>query len=677
MDVKKTASGKNRVTPDQIRFKYLDFFKKSPRRHVIIPSASLVPENDPTTLFTGSGMQPLVPYLLGQKHPQGDRLADSQKSFRSADIDEVGDNRHTTFFEMLGNWSLGGYFKKEQLQWCFEFLTSKVGLDPNKLYVTVFLGDPKNNIPKDTEAAAIWKKLFKKHGIEAEEVELGSVENGSKMGTQNGRIFYYDAAKNWWSRSGVPSAMPAGEPGGPDSEVFYEFEDIKHDQRYGAYCHPNCDCGRFLEIGNSVFMEYQKNADGTFSKLSQKNVDFGGGLERMAMAANDVPDIIEINHRHALDFLELVSGKKYERGYGEENKNAGAETAAFRIIADHMKAAVFLIGDGVLPSNTDRGYFVRRLLRRAVRYSDTLGIKTSKLSALVDPILESYKEAYPETYSKAAFIKKEIAKEEEKFRKTLDRGLQELKRLLDKKPSDSEAVSGAVPVTISGKDAFDLYQSFGLPFELTKEIVAELRKEQPDDQFSRNRPSVQKIDDTVAGKVFFEELKKHRELSRAGAEKKFKGGLGDTGEMSVKYHTATHLLNAALRKVLGPSVGQKGSNITPERLRFDFSWPEKLTDEQKKEVEDLVNAWIVADLPVSYEEMQRAEAEKVAIHAFGGKYGDVVKVYSIGSEASGGYVSREFCGGPHVTHTAVLGHFEIQKEEAVSAGVRRLRAVLK
>jgi len=611
---------------DEIRSKYLKFFEK--RGHKIVPSAPLVPENDPTTLFTGSGMQPMVPYLLGEVHPLGTRITDSQKSFRTSDIDEVGDNRHTTFFEMLGNWSLGDYFKEEQIPWMFEFLIKEIGIDPNKLYVTVFIGDEKNNIPKDTESAEIWKGLFAEKGISAKAVEIGSEEDGYKNGMQGGRIFYYDVKKNWWSRAGTPDKMPVGEPGGPDSEMFYEFTEIPHNKKFGENCHPNCDCGRFLEIGNNVFMEHKKNPDGTFSKLPKSNVDFGGGLERMTMAITNSPDIIAVNHKPILDYLEKVSGKKY---LGNED-----ETKAFRVIADHMKASVFLIGDGVTPSNTDQGYFVRRLLRRAVRFSDKLGIKEMSLSNLVLPILDSYKDAYPETYKQKETIKREIEIEEEKFKKTLRNGLKEFEK---------------------GIDPFFLFTTYGFPIELVLELAEEKGI---------------KIDQ----KDFDNKMTEHQKLSRAGSEQKFKGGLGSTGEIEIRYHTATHLLHQALRDVLGTHVGQKGSNITPERLRFDFTHSVKMTDEEKKKVEDIINGKISAHLPMNKVMLNKAEAEKTgALHFFGDKYGDEVSVYYIGDSLETAY-SKEFCGGPHVTNTDELGHFKILKEEAVALGIRRIKAVL-
>ena len=631
------------MTSAEIRKKYLEFFES--KGHKIIPSASLVPENDPTTLFTGSGMQPMVPYLLGEKHPLGTRITDSQKSFRTTDIEEVGDNRHTTFFEMLGNWSLGDYFKKEQIPWMFEFLTEVIGIDPNKLYVTVFIGDTKNNIPKDTESAQIWKKLFESKNIEAKEVEIGSEEDGYTIGMRGGRIFYYNDKKNWWSRAGTPENMPAGEPGGPDSEMFYDFG-TPHDPKFGKECHPNCDCGRFIEIGNNVFMEYKKNADGTFSKLPQQNVDFGGGLERMTMAINNCSDVIEANHKSIIDYVEKISGKIY--GKKEE------ETKAFRVIADHMKASVFLIGDGVIPSNTDQGYYARRLIRRAVRYWDKLGIKESGLGALVDSVLENYKDSYPDTCGKKEVIKDEIKKEEERFRKTLKGGLKQFEK---------------------GVDPFILFTTYGFPFELTQELAKEKGIEVDKNKFRKD-------------------IEAHQQLSRAGSEQKFKGGLGGTGEMEIKYHTATHLLRQALEEILGENIMQKGSNITAERLRFDFGFGRKMTDEEKKKVEDLVNQKISENLPVNKVVMKKEEAEKTgAAHTFGDKYGDEVSIYIIGpnsSDPSGSPFSREFCGGPHVENTGDLasvrdperaegeskGPFKITKEEAVSAGVRRIKAIL-
>ncbi len=616
----------------------------------------MVPENDPTTLFTGSGMQPLLPFLLGQPHPQGKRVTDSQKCFRAEDIEEVGDNRHTTFFEMLGNWSFGDYFKQEQLPWIFEFLTKSqeeggAGLDPHRLYVTVFAGDSMTGIPADEESISIWKKLFADKGIEAKYVALESNEKGSELGMQGGRIFSYDVRKNWWSRAGVPAKMPAGEPGGPDSEVFYDFQ-TPHDPKFGKECHPNCDCGRFLEIGNSVFMEYIKKEDGSFEKLTQRNVDFGGGLERIAAAVNEDPDLFSIDiFDEAKKSLEISTGKKYE-DYKRE----------FRIILDHVRAAVFILNDGVIPSNTGRGYVLRRLIRRAVRFADKLEAKdlsvtnASRDFTMHRTLLMDVAETFIKNYENYDLVKQanaiipELEKEEKKFRTTLASGIKEF---------EARAKDGK----ITGQDAFDLYQSYGFPWELTEEMAK-------DRGISVDR------------EAFEEEFKKHRELSRTASAGVFKGGLADRSAETTRLHTAHHLLLKALQMVLGPEVKQRGSNITAERLRMDFSYNGKMTEEQKREVEKIVNEKISEDLPVVRSEMPKEEAEKLgAEHEFGQKYPDVVSVYSIGpKDAAPGdpkfseAFSIEFCGGPHVGRTGEIGQFEIVKEEAVAAGIRRIRA---
>ena len=599
------------MTLNEIRSKYLAFFKA--RGHTIIPSAPLVPENDPTTLFTGSGMQPLVPYLLGKNHPAGTRLANSQKCFRAMDIEEVGDNRHTTFFEMLGNWSLGDYFKKEQLPWFYEFLTKELGIPQEKLWVTCFAGDEALGLPKDTESYEIWKSL----GIPEE------------------RIRYYGADKNWWSRAGEPDKMPAGEPGGPDSEVFYDFG-TPHDKKYGAECHPNCDCGRFLEIGNSVFMQYIKNTDGSFGKLPKQNVDFGGGLERLAAVSMNSPDIFVIDaFAPLIQKLEAASGKTYA-----EDKRS------FRIVADHVRAASMLIADGVLPGNTERNYVVRRLLRRAVRLADALGCPEGTLGDVASATaLQAARPSLTVASNNAASV---ISKEETSFRKTLVRGIKEFERF---------AGAGS----ISGHDAFQLFTTYGFPLELILEEAGERGIKQVD----------------VEG--FKELLKEHQEKSRAGSERKFKGGLADTSEKTTRLHTAHHLLLKALQLVLGPEVHQRGSNITQERLRIDFNYPQKMTDEQKREVERIVNEKIAEDLPVMRTEMSLEEAEKLhAEHEFGAKYPERVSVYSVGPLDQA--FSIEFCGGPHVAHTGEIGEggskFKIKKEEAVAQGIRRIKAVL-
>ncbi|MDP2648895.1 MAG: alanine--tRNA ligase-related protein [bacterium] len=644
---------------NEIRTKYLEFFKA--RGHTVIPSASLVPQNDPTTLFTGSGMQPLVPYLLGEPHPEGSRVVDSQKCFRAEDIEEVGDNRHTTFFEMLGNWSLGDYFKKEQLRWFFEFLTGELGIDPEKLYVTVFIGDKDTGVPRDDESVAIWKELFAEKDIEAKDVEIGSEQNGYRLGMQAGlkpdgspvigRIFYYDAKKNWWSRAGVPEKMPAGEPGGPDSEVFYDFG-TPHDPAYGPECHPNCDCGRFLEIGNSVFMQYVKQEDGSFSLLPKANVDFGGGLERIAMAMSGNADIFTIDaFTDIVDILVKFSTKDY---YDEEYKRS------FRIIADHMRAATFMLGDDVVPSNTERGYVLRRLIRRAAQHASKIEVQDgdredSMLVRAAILTLEKYKQAYPELGSEEVYekVKREIWKEEKQFAHTLESGMREFEKI---------AKGGY----ISGSDAALLFASHGFPFEMITELARELH-----------------IDVDEEG--FRAEMRKHQDISRAGSQQKFKGGLADASEKTTRLHTAHHLLLRALQEVLGPVVKQRGSNITQERLRIDFSYDKKMTPEQISEVERIVNEKISEGLPVVRSTLPIDEAEKLgAEHEFGAKYPDVVSVYSIGPrDAQAGEpkfaqaFSIEFCGGPHVSNTSELaGNFKIKKEESVASGVRRIKAVL-
>lgn len=624
------------MTLQEIRARYISFMES--KGHKAIPSASLLPQNDPTTLFTGSGMQPLLPYLLGKEHPLGTRIVDSQKCFRQMDIEEVGDNRHTTFFEMLGNWSFGDYFKEEQLHWVFEFLTSTsvgIGINPENLYVTVFAGDDANNIARDDKAVELWKQLYATVGIDAKDVFIGKESDGASKGMQGGRIFYYDAKKNWWSRAGVPENMPSGEPGGPDSELFYDFG-TPHDKAFGEHCHPNCDCGRFLEIGNSVFMEYIKQEDGTFAKLPKSNVDFGGGLERLCAAANHVNDVFPIAHKEIIAMLEQASGITYALATPEQVK-------AFRVVADHLKGAVFIIADGARPANTDSGYVLRRLLRRAVRYADSLSITEGVLKDAVTVVIGMYQDHYPELVPLTETIASIVADEEERFRKTLERGLKEFEKI---------STSGA----ISGENAFLLFTTYGFPIEMTEEMAKERGV-------------------TVDKAVYLEEMRKHQELSRAGAEQKFKGGLADHSEQVVKYHTATHLLNQALKEVLGPHIEQKGSNITSERLRFDFAHHEKITDEQLKAVEEIVNRKIQEDLIVTATDMPLTQAkERGAVGVFGEKYGDVVRVYSIGDPMKP--FSMELCGGPHVEHTGVLGTFHITKEESVAAGTRRIKAVL-
>jgi alanyl-tRNA synthetase len=626
------------MTANEIRSAYLKFF--ADRGHAIIPRANLVPQEDATTLFTGSGMQPLIPYLMGAEHPAGTRLVDSQACFRAEDIDEVGDNRHTTLFEMMGNWSLGDYFKAEQLPWFFEFLTDVVGLDPSKLYVTAFIGDKKNDIAQDDESADIWKQLFKGKGIKAESAKVGSEADGYSRGIKPGeRIFYYDAAKNWWSRAGVPENMPAGEIGGPDSEVFYDFG-TKHDPNWGEHCHPNCDCGRFLEIGNSVFMQYIKRDDGGFDELPKRNVDFGGGLERIAAAAIDDPDMFKISLLWPIvQKLESLSGFSYDQN-----------PVAMRVIADHLRAATFLAVDGVAPSNNTQGYVMRRFIRRAIRQALALDLKVDFLELVVPVITELYRDDFPELAAREESIIHVLVQEEKQFRSTLERGVREF---------DKHAGS-----RLTGAAIFTLFDTYGFPPELSLEEAHDKGiKVDPD------------------WKTDFDKLLAvQKERSRTATVGQFKGGLADHSEISTKYHTATHMAYKALRLVLGDHVIQRGSNITPERLRFDFSHSAKMTPEEIKQVEDIVNENIEKDWPMGFREIPTPQAfEEGALGAFGDKYGDTVKVYTAG-DPDGEWYSKEICGGPHVEHTATLGEggkkFKIKKEESSSAGVRRIKAVL-
>ncbi|MDD5760530.1 MAG: alanine--tRNA ligase [Candidatus Pacebacteria bacterium] len=639
------------MSSEELRKKFLKFFEE--RGHKIISSASLIPENDPTTLFTSSGMQPLVPYLMGEPHPLGKRLVDIQKSFRAEDIEEVGDNRHTTFFEMMGNWSLGDYFKKEQLNWLFEFLIEELKLNPQKLYVSVFRGNKEIGIERDLESVEIWKDIFKKNGIEAKDVDFAE-----KKGIDNGRIFYYDESKNWWSRSGAPNEMPIGEIGGPDSEVFYDFgEELKRHEnsKYkNQPCHINCGCGRFVEIGNSVFIEFINTNKG-FKPLPQKNVDFGGGLERLVAILQGEKNIFKTDlFIDILKKIEMLSGLKYENNM-----------LPFEVIADHLRAATFIMGDdkGVAPSNVSQGYVVRRLIRRAIRYGQQIEIKQDLwIQEIAQVIIDKYKSVYPELERNAKFIMDNLANEGIKFEKTLEKGLKELEKLFDNYKGNFKNF------VLDEKSLFNLYQTYGFPFELSIEEINRKRVQ------AGGTPMSKETEGNLL-KLFREEIKKHQELSRTAAAGKFRGGLLDTSFKTRSLHTACHLLGAALRQVLGEGVRQKGSNITAERLRFDFSYPEKLTNEQIKKVEEIVNEIIKNNLPVSFKEIPLKEAkEEGAIGVFESKYGEKVKVYMIGKEDE--WVSKEICGGPHAKSTGELGHFKIIKEESSSAGVRRIKAIL-
>ena len=624
------------MSTQEIRQKYLEFCQRN--GHAIIERAPLILHNDPTTLFTGSGMQPLLPYLLGQDHPQGTKLADSQTCLRAQDIEDVGDNRHTTFFEMLGNWSMGEYFKRQQIEWFFEFLTEIVGLDPHKIYVSCFIGDEKNNIPRDDEAAQIWQEVFAKKGIEAKIVELDSAENGDKLGMQGGRIFFYNDKENWWSRGGGIDSTPIGDPCGPDSEVFYDFGEQHHDASFGQ-AHPASDSGRFMEIGNQVFMQYRRLDDGSFEPLKRKNVDFGGGLERIAAAAIDSPDVFKISLlQPIIKKLESLSGKEY-----------ATHTASMRVIADHLRAAVFLAVDGCVPSNKEQGYVMRRLLRRAIRYSFDLGIEQNFLEEVVPVIADLYEADFPEVKGNRKQIIAVLVKEEKAFRQTLRKGLRQMRHYIDD--------------GLTGEELFMLYDTFGFPVELSTEEAY--------------KQGIKLSDNWRA--EFDARMAEQRQRSKTARKGQFSGGLEGHDPIHLKYHTATHLLGAALRKVLkAPDLQQHGSNITAERLRFDFNH-DKLTLEEKQAVEDQVNAWIDADLPVSFAVYPTDEALKMgAIGAFGERYGDEVKVYSIGEGDN--VISFEVCGGPHVEHTGVLSEggkrFKITKEESSSAGIRRIKAVL-
>ena len=625
------------MNAQEIRKKYLEFCQKN--GHTVIKRAPLILHNDPTTLFTGSGMQPLLPYLLGQDHPQGTKLADSQTCLRAQDIEDVGDNRHTTFFEMLGNWSMGEYFKRQQIEWFFDFLTEEVGLDPQKIYVSCFIGDEKNNIPRDDEAAQIWQEVFAKKGIDAKIIELDSAENGDELGMQGGRIFFYNDKENWWSRGGGIDSTPIGDPCGPDSEVFYDFGEQHHDASFGQ-AHPASDSGRFMEIGNQVFMQYRRLDDGSFEPLKRKNVDFGGGLERVAAAAIDSPDVFKISLlQPIIKKLESLSGKEYS-----------THTASMRVIADHLRAAVFLAVDGCMPSNKEQGYVMRRLLRRAIRYSFDLGIEQNFLEEVVPVIADLYEADFPEVKENREQIVAVLVKEEKAFRQTLRKGLRQMQQYIDD--------------GLTGEELFTLYDTFGFPVELSTEEAYK-----------------QGIDLSENWRTEFDaKMDEQRQRSKTARKGQFSGGLEGHDPIHLKYHTATHLLGAALRKVLNaPDLQQHGSNITSERLRFDFNH-DKLTPEEKQAVEDQVNAWIDADLPVSFAVYPTDEALKMgAIGAFGERYGNEVKVYSIGEGEN--RASFEVCGGPHVEYTGTLAEggkrFKITKEESSSAGIRRIKAVLK
>ncbi len=621
---------------NDIRAQYLEYMRT--QDHVIVPSGRIIPDNDPTTLFTGSGMQPMIPYLLGDDHPEGSRIADSQKCFRAEDIEEVGDNRHTTFFEMLGNWSFGDYGKKEQITWMFDFLVRKVGIDPKNLYITCYIGDEKNDLSQDTEAADLWKGLFASVDVDADAVEIGTEAQGYARGIAEGeRIFYYDGAKNWWSRAGKPDHMPVGEPGGPDSEMFYDFG-TPHDESYGAHCHPNCDCGRFMEIGNNVFMEYLKKSDGTFGPLPRKNIDFGGGLERIAAAAQGTPDIYKVDaFSGVIVRLEKLSGKSYDDA---------DHTFAFRVIVDHVRGSIFMLSDGILPSNKEQGYILRRLLRRAMFYGTQLGLDEDVLVQLTPEIIAAYEDAYPILVETRDMIIREMKTEEEKFHKTLVRGTRELHKMIER---DGE---------LTGEDAFVLFTTYGFPLEMTLEVV-------------------EKRGIVVDRDAYESEFARHRDLSRTASAGKFKGGLADHSAQTTALHTCTHLMLAGLRKELGDHVHQAGSNITEQRTRFDFTHGEKVERDVLDRVEAYVNDAIADGMVVEMLQMDKQVAKDEGVEgSFWEKYPDTVNVYTMTGKDDVVY-SQELCGGPHVSDaTEIVGTFRITSEKSSSAGVRRIKASL-
>lgn len=624
------------MTAKEIRQRYLDYFEA--QNHVRVPRASLVPVDDPTTLLTGSGMQPLLPYLLGAEHPAGQRLVNSQPCIRAQDIDEVGDNRHTTGFEMLGNWSLGDYFKDQQLPWFFNFLIDELELDVTKLYVTCFRGSEAEGVPLDETSGRIFVDLYRQRGIEAKIVDLKSAKEADKTGMQGGRIFYYDDAENWWSRGGAIAKTPIGDPAGGDCEFFYDFGEELHDQSVWGQPHPASDSGRFLEVGNAVFMEY-KRLDSGFETLKQKNVDFGGGLERLAAATENSPDVFKTSLLWPIiEKLQDLGGISY-----------GDHQTQLRIIADHFRAAAWLVVDGVEPSNKEQGYILRRLIRRSLRVGLNLGIDSGLSAGLVPTVSQLYADDYPE-WSDVDKLQSVISREEDLFRQTLRSGVRAFTKLTQTGQLDGDGL-------------FKLYDTFGFPIELSLEEAAQTGCRVADNA----RPEFDRL------------MAKQQERSRIAAGQ-FKGGLADHQPMTVKHHTTTHLMYRALRNILGDEVVQRGSNVTADRLRFDFSFGAKLTPEQIGAIEEMVNEQIGRDWPVSWrlEETQKALADGV-LGAFGDRYGDQIRVYTVG-DPDGDYYSREICGGPHVEKTGDLAEggrrFKILKEESSSAGVRRIKAAL-
>ncbi len=647
------------MTSKELRKKYIEFFKLKGHRE--IPSASLVPENDPTVLFTTAGMHPLVPYLMGENHPAGKRIVNVQKCVRTGDIDDVGDSTHNTFFEMLGNWSLGDYFKEDSIKWSWEFLTDKkwLGIDPEKIKVTVFEGD--NDAPRDKESIKVWQECFEKSGISVE------VYDKQKKNNETARIFPLPKEDNWWG--------PAGKtcPCGPDTEIFIDLDKPVNFEKCpsGDDCKPGCHCGRYVEIWNNVFMEYNKTVNGKYVPLAKKNVDTGMGLERTLAVLNGFDNVYET------DVLKPIV-KKVQIQITDESlipilsqkAREIEEIKSVKIIADHIRTSVFMIYDGVIPSNLDRGYIVRRLLRRAIRHGNLLRLPNGFLLPIVETVIEIYKEFYPELEKNRDKILEEIKKEEEKFGKTLNQGARELIRLVLRMKNFDSNNQEKINI-ITGKDLFYVFSTFGFPLELSFESI-EIMAISPELKIKLDKEFYNKERIT---KEFNKELKKHQEKSRTASAGKFKGGLADASEETTKLHTTAHLLLESLRRVLGDHIFQKGSNINAERLRFDFSHSEKLMDEEKQKIENLVNEQIQKKLPVNCKEMSLEEAKKInAMGVFENKYGEKVKVYTIGKDDD--IFSKEICGGPHIKNTSELGKFRIKKEQSSSAGVRRIKAVL-
>lgn len=636
---------------EAIREKFFAFMTSAPRNHKVIENVSLVPVNDPTILFTNSGMFPLVPYLLGEEHPMGNRLCNFQRCLRTSqeEIEEIGDNRHTLMFEMMGNWSLNDYFKETQIPNVLELYHKHFGLDINRLYVTVFAGD--EDAPRDHESIKYWKQAFKTFGVNAEFSEdiHRLSENSEKP--FNFRIFPYPKSKNWWQRGEAP-----GELGGPDTEMFYDTGQPHDKKKFGEKCHLNCDCGRFIEVGNSVFIQYKLNEDGKWEEIAQKNVDFGGGFERVVMVSQKKTDIFATDlYQGIIEALEAISGLKYDPANGEDKV-----TRSFRIIADHIRASVFIIADGITPSNKDQGYILRSLIRRLIRRARMMGIENNFTNELAESVIAKFSKVYPHLLEQKNNIKATLNDEEIKFAKTINKGLKELQRFTGR------------GIKIDGETAFFIYETYGFPLEM---IIEELSSGEINDKGDLNEEDIAEIT-----KDFKIKLQRHREESRKGAQQKFKGGLADHSLQTTRLHTAHHLLLAALQHVLGKHVKQRGSNITGERLRMDFSHASKMTPEEISAVENMVNEVIEKGLPVEKKIMPKAEAEKLGAEMeFGQKYGELVSVYFIKDPESGETFSAEFCGGPHVENTSELaksGKFKILKEESSGSGIRRIKAVL-